>query len=83
MDGVCNTVKIVAEKVPGNDTGFIVINESDYNPEIHTLHGETAAADEFEGMDKDALRAWLDERGIQYHGRSGVELLREQCRAAK
>jgi hypothetical protein len=41
----CNTVKIKTEKVAGNDFGYIVINESDYDPDQHDLFVENEATD--------------------------------------
>lgn len=34
------TVQIKAEKIPGNELGFIVINKEDFDPEIHELFAE-------------------------------------------
>lgn len=36
MSDACPIVRIVSDN-PSHEGGFIEINESDYNPEIHTL----------------------------------------------
>lgn len=39
--GTLPTVKIVAEKTEDNPNGYIVINESDFDPDEHELHADT------------------------------------------
>ena len=38
MSDTCQTVRVVAD----NDQGFAVINESDFDPAVHTLYEEKA-----------------------------------------
>lgn len=33
------TVRIVAAKTKGNDLGYSILNESDFNPKVHKLFG--------------------------------------------
>lgn len=40
-----------------------------------------AAGDEFDAMEADQLRAWLDERKVKYHPQMGEKKLRERCRS--
>ena len=39
-----------------------------------------AKKDDFDSMDKDALKKWLDDRGIPYTPQWGEERLRKTCR---
>lgn len=71
----CETVKVKA------GDSFAIINKSDFNPEVHELFeeaegggsggsgngGTTDKRDEYEAMNKDALKSLLDARTVPYH----------------
>jgi len=38
-DVICKTLEIQTEPSPGNPSGVVLINESDFNPTIHTMVG--------------------------------------------
>lgn len=40
MSNECETVKVKAEKVEGNENGYIVINKEDFDAEKHALFDE-------------------------------------------
>ncbi|XEC97041.1 hypothetical protein AB6A23_11150 [Paenibacillus tarimensis] len=46
-----------------------------------TIDPNVPLDDEFEGMDKPALKAWLDENGVEYTPQWGDKRLRETARA--
>lgn len=70
MSDSCPTVRIVSAEAPG---GFVVINESDFDPKAHQLADEKA-----EGADDaDALRARIERLGGKVHHKAGVDKLRE------
>ena len=47
-----------------------------------TITPDNSIKDEFDDMDKAALRAWLDSRNIEYTPQLGESKLREVARAA-
>jgi hypothetical protein len=64
------TVKIKVPVCDGNAAGEAIINESDYNPKVHTLVGAAEVekdAPVLEDMTKAELREFLDGKGIAYH----------------
>ena len=61
MENTCPTVQIAAD----NEQGFVVINESDFDPDTQTIFG-SEAKDEKVAMSKAELQAALDEKGIAH-----------------
>lgn len=57
----CPTVKIVTRKIEGNELGFLVINEEDFDPEQgHVLYEESSG-----DADADAEKAALIARALK------------------
>jgi len=49
IDGTCPTVRVVSPITDDNSTGYIVINQSDFNPALHELVGEEKKDDAGKG----------------------------------
>ena len=84
MSDTCPTVKVKSPVSDDNPDGFIVINESDLTSEQELFEATDSGAesDEFDSMDKVALRAYLTEKGIGFHPKNGETKLREFAREA-
>lgn len=70
MSDSCPTVRVASEAAPG---GYVVINEADFDPEVHELY---AGAPEG-AADADALRARIERLGGKAHHKAGHDKLRE------
>lgn len=65
-------------KVKHPARGFAIINESDFDPDLHELVDDTS-----EGTaEVEALRSRLTRLGVKFHHKAGEEKLREQLNAA-
>lgn len=77
--GPCETVAVVSEITEGNPNGYVLINKSDFDPELHKeFKGELKSAPSTEDEDTDTeevdvgsmtvdqLKEKLDELGIEY-----------------
>lgn len=49
MSQECETIRVKAEKVPGNEEGYIIINKEDFNPETQELFGVEKATEPVAG----------------------------------
>jgi hypothetical protein len=56
------TVKVKTD-APDNADGFIVINESDFDPKVHELH-EAKVAKPSDGLTSDELKAALTAKSV-------------------
>ena len=85
MPDVLPTVKIDA---PDRPRGFRIINASDFDPEVHALHGADSAATialgaapaavhQIDGMTKVQITEALGSLGVEYDGRLGAQKLRD------
>lgn len=59
MSDTCPTVRIVSAEAPG---GFVVINEDDLNPKLHTLYVEDDAP--LADLTVAQLKALAEARGV-------------------
>lgn len=64
MDGMCETMRVVTEKCEGNPHGYVVINKSEFNPDIHEEFKEDAAKP-ISKMTVEELTAALTEKGVE------------------
>ena len=61
-----STVQIKSEVSDDNPSGFIVINESDFNPDEHQLFNDAVQDSSSKKMSIADIRTALTERGIAF-----------------
>lgn len=60
----------------GDDQGdFVLIEEADFNPEFHTLFGESAAGDGKAKLTAAEIKAKLTELGVDFKGNAARDVL--------
>jgi len=86
MSGFIETVRVRSDNPSHQPEGFYVKNLADLRDDEVIFGAEPKApggdqtGDQFDAMDKDALKAFLTEKGVEFHHMTGEVKLRELAR---